>query len=376
MALIGAALRWASPSGRFWEESPCWLAERRPPVPGPAFWPLGYRAWPCYWLFSACPSRSRAIARARPAACSIAPPCAALSRPSIGLLLVTSFVAVFSFANFESTLSLEIERMIAVDHSGDLVQEMEAALEPGPVVTNAAPLEPETEIRSAPLRRLLALGESLGYERDADMTLFIVLATFTYLGMILTLAQGFLVRRLSGRLSEGAMATGGAVTAIAGFALLAVAAQRRDFSLLLEAMALEVIGFAFVNPSLQSLLSRRSDPRVQGSILGLGQSMTSLARILGPVFGISLMARRGFALLVGGEPDGAGAGDDRRRRAAGGGFCRARRTVPAMTIAWTSRLPWRQTDGGQIHRPLMPRSARASRRRQVQARPARVRRWP
>jgi DHA1 family tetracycline resistance protein-like MFS transporter len=159
-------------------------------------------------------------------------------------------------------------------------------------VTNSAPLEPETEIRSAPLRRLVALGEGLGYEREADMTLFIVLATFTYLGIILTLAQGFLVRRLSGRLSEGAMATGGAVTAIAGFALLAVAAQRRDFSLLLEAMALEVIGFAFVNPSLQSLLSRRSDPRVQGSILGLGQSMTSLARILGPVFGISLMARR------------------------------------------------------------------------------------
>ena len=82
------------------------------------------------------------------------------------------------------------------------------------------------------------------------------------------------------------------MTAIAGFVLLAVAAQRNDFSLLIEAMALEVVGFAFVNPSLQSLLSRRSDPREQGSILGLGQSMTSLARILGPVFGVSLFARQ------------------------------------------------------------------------------------
>jgi MFS family permease len=217
---------------------------------------------------------------------------AALARPSIGLLLVTSFVAVFSFANFESTLSLEIEEMIAAHHSGVLAQEMEAALEPGPVMTEPAPVEPAMEIRSAPLRRLVALGERLGYERKSDMTLFIVLATFTYLGIILTLAQGFLVRRLSGRLSEGAMATGGAVTAIAGFVLLAVAARRADFSLLLEAMALEVIGFAFVNPSLQSLLSRRSDPRLQGSILGLGQSMASLARILGPVFGIGLLARR------------------------------------------------------------------------------------
>ena len=56
-------------------------------------------------------------------------------------------------------------------------------------------------------------------------------------------------------------------------------------------MALEVVGFAFVNPSLQSLISRRSDPRQQGSILGLGQSMTSLARILGPVCGMRLFTQ-------------------------------------------------------------------------------------
>jgi DHA1 family tetracycline resistance protein-like MFS transporter len=146
--------------------------------------------------------------------------------------------------------------------------------------------------RSAALGWLLSFGSRLGYREADRLTLFVVLATFTYLGIILTLAQGFLVRRLSGRMSEGAMAGGGAVTAIAGFLLLAVAAQRNDFTLLLEAMALEVMGFAFVNPSLQSLLSRRSDPREQGSILGLGQSMTSLARILGPVFGVSFFARR------------------------------------------------------------------------------------
>ena len=54
--------------------------------------------------------------------------------------------------------------------------------------------------------------------------------------------------------------------------LAAAAAHRNDFSLLLAAMALEVVGFAFVNPSLQSLLSRRSDPREQGSILGWGKA--------------------------------------------------------------------------------------------------------
>ena len=217
---------------------------------------------------------------------------AALARPSIGLLLLASFVAVFSFANFESTLSLQIKQMVGSDRDHDFAERLEDSLDPAPAAAENRPAEAIRPIHSAPLARLISMGKSLGYREADKLTLFVVLATFAYLGIILTLAQGFLVRRLSGRMSEGAMATGGAVTAILGFVLLAVAAQRNDFTLLLEAMALEVVGFAFVNPSLQSLLSRRSDPREQGSILGLGQSMTSLARIMGPVFGVSLFARR------------------------------------------------------------------------------------
>lgn len=217
---------------------------------------------------------------------------AALARPSIGLLLLASFVAVFSFANFESTLSLQIKHMVGSDRDRDFAERLEDSLEPAPVAPpEGAATEAMPATRSAPLRGLISFGKSLGYREADKLTLFVVLATFAYLGIILTLAQGFLVRRLSGRMTEGNMATGGAVTAILGFVLLAVAAQRNDFTLLLEAMALEVVGFAFVNPSLQSLLSRRSDPREQGSILGLGQSMTSLARIMGPVFGVSLFAR-------------------------------------------------------------------------------------
>lgn len=188
---------------------------------------------------------------------------AAVSLPSIGLLLLASFVAVFSFANFESTLSLQIKDIVESDAGG--------------------------EVTSAPLRMLLDWIAARHYDDPKDAQLIVVFATFAYLGIILTLAQGFLVRRLSGRMSEGAMATMGALTAILGFALLAWAARRADFTLLLEAMALEVVGFAFVNPSLQSLISRRSDPRLQGSILGLGQSMSSLARILGPMCGIWLL---------------------------------------------------------------------------------------
>lgn len=189
---------------------------------------------------------------------------AALSTPSIGWLLLTSFIAVFSFANFESTLSLQIEKIVLSYGDGT---------------------------PSSLLGRIVTWAQANGYNDPAEIKLIVVLAVFSYLGITLTLAQGFLVRRLATRLSEGTMAIAGAVAAIVGFLWLANAAATNDFNALLGAMAVEVIGFAFVNPSLQSLISRRSSPLQQGSILGLGQSATSLARICGPVFGIRLFAR-------------------------------------------------------------------------------------
>lgn len=54
------------------------------------------------------------------------------------------------------------------------------------------------------------------------------------------------------------------------------------------ALAVAVIGFAFLTPSAQALVSRRAPPDRQGEILGVNQSAAALARIVGPVFGNSL----------------------------------------------------------------------------------------
>lgn len=40
-----------------------------------------------------------------------------------------------------------------------------------------------------------------------------------------------------------------------------------------------------MTPALNALISRRSDPAKQGAILGVAQSVSSLARIAGPVVG-------------------------------------------------------------------------------------------
>jgi len=49
-----------------------------------------------------------------------------------------------------------------------------------------------------------------------------------------------------------------------------------------------VVGFAFLTPSAQALISKRSDPARQGEVLGVNQSFSALARILGPVTGVVL----------------------------------------------------------------------------------------
>jgi DHA1 family tetracycline resistance protein-like MFS transporter len=85
------------------------------------------------------------------------------------------------------------------------------------------------------------------------------------------------------------MACSGGVGEIAGFALLIASVHTQSLSLLLIALAVITCGFAFMMPSINSLISRRSDPAKQGGILGIAQSVSSLARILGPMFGIPLL---------------------------------------------------------------------------------------
>lgn len=166
----------------------------------------------------------------------------ALQVPSIGLLLATGFLAVFSLANLESTLSLAIMSKLGLSH----------------------------------------------VQNDSRMLdLFLV---FAYVGLIQSLVQGGLVRPLANRCSEGALATAGILLSVAGFLLMALVIGQPQFGIgsLMLGVAVEVSGVAFVYPSVQSLVSRRSDPTEQGGILGVAESVNSIARITGAVFGIVL----------------------------------------------------------------------------------------
>jgi DHA1 family tetracycline resistance protein-like MFS transporter len=142
---------------------------------------------------------------------------------------------------------------------------------------------------------------------DADDSFLI----FAFIGLILLLAQGLLYRRLAHRVSEATFMFAGILLMALGLACLGgvtlLAAQDYpsvyppDFGALLTltliSLAIAVVGFALLTPSAQALVSRRSDPAKQGEMLGVNQSASALARILGPAVGLPLYKLESSHLL-------------------------------------------------------------------------------
>jgi len=102
---------------------------------------------------------------------------------------------------------------------------------------------------------------------------------FAFLGTVSAVVQGGLVRKLVPILGETRLIQLSGLPFIAG--LLAIA-YAHSVGVLLLGLALLAVGFGGTLPSIASLLSRVAPPELQGSVLGIGQSVGSLARIIGP----------------------------------------------------------------------------------------------
>ncbi|NBW95555.1 MAG: MFS transporter [Planctomycetia bacterium] len=170
-----------------------------------------------------------------------------LALPAVGALVLVYFLSIFAFANFEATLARFTK-------------------------------------------------EGFGMTDDDN---FLV---FAAIGAVLMVAGG-LYRPLAKRLPETRLLAGGLGVLIMGLAAIGIVAWlvHRDLVggvaaspalrwLFYAASAAAVAGFAFVNPSVSALISKRSDPARQGEVLGVNQSFASLGRILGPFAGSLLFA--------------------------------------------------------------------------------------
>ena len=169
-----------------------------------------------------------------------------LRRPAVGPVILVSFLTVFAFANFEGTLAL-------------LTKD---AFEFG--------------------------------DRDNSLV-------FAFIGLVLVVVQGGIYRPIAARRPDEQLLAVGVMMMLAGLAGVAgVAVGTHLFRaagggtplwltpLFYFSTGVAVAGFAFSNPSVSSLVSRRADPLRQGEAIGVSQSATALARILGPFIGAEI----------------------------------------------------------------------------------------
>ncbi|HEX5270851.1 MAG TPA: MFS transporter [Gemmataceae bacterium] len=169
----------------------------------------------------------------------------ALDTPTVALLILTFFLATLAFASFEPTLALVTKDVLRYSDEGNFL-------------------------------------------------------VFAYVGVVLMFAQGGLYQVLARRgVSEISFMLAGAALMAVGLGSLGgvsfLASRGPDAPThgqllggVLAAVAVAVVGFAFLTPSVQALISRRSDPGRQGEILGVNQSANAMSRILGPVLGLGL----------------------------------------------------------------------------------------
>jgi MFS family permease len=160
-----------------------------------------------------------------------------LKSPALGPLILAYFLVIFAFANFEATLSLFTDYVF---HMG----------------------------------------------RKSNSLLF------AYVGFVLMLAQGGVYQRLAGKKTELWLMTAGVTMmflGLGGITAVALAADPDSATdlrwVFFLTIAVAVSGFAFVNPSVSSIVSKRADPARQGEVQGVSQSFASLGRILGPFIG-------------------------------------------------------------------------------------------
>jgi MFS family permease len=123
---------------------------------------------------------------------------------------------------------------------------------------------------------VLYLGDRFGWAADK------VSFGFVYVGIVMIITQGYLVRKLIPKIGERNMIILG-LTCL-GLGMFGIVLSDSSVGLAI-AMTLIAMGNGFSNPSILGSISLASLSTEQGMNLGVAQSISSLGRILGPPLG-------------------------------------------------------------------------------------------
>jgi predicted MFS family arabinose efflux permease len=126
---------------------------------------------------------------------------------------------------------------------------------------------------------------------------------FAYVGIIAVIIQGGLIGRLVKRFGELPLVIVGALCfAISLFAVPFVGPAAGGLAALLVGGGVFSMGNSLATPALTSLASKSVGPAEQGSVLGVTQSVASLARAFGPFLAAVLINSSVAHLGADGEP--------------------------------------------------------------------------
>jgi DHA1 family tetracycline resistance protein-like MFS transporter len=105
-------------------------------------------------------------------------------------------------------------------------------------------------------------------------------AMFALVGTISAIAQGGAIGPLVERYGEKLVGTVGGLLLGAALAVMGLA---RTTPITVAMLVPVGLGWGMMAPSIQSLISRRAHAHEQGEVLGVNQSSSAMARMIGPV---------------------------------------------------------------------------------------------
>lgn len=108
---------------------------------------------------------------------------------------------------------------------------------------------------------------------------------FAYIGVIIIITQGYLVRKLIPKIGEKHMLRTGLVFMTIGLSGIVIS---DSIFILAAAQTFLALGVGFTNPATLGAISLLTGSEEQGAVLGTTQGMSSLGRIIGPAVGGAL----------------------------------------------------------------------------------------
>ncbi|MBU1678116.1 MAG: MFS transporter [Bacteroidetes bacterium] len=105
---------------------------------------------------------------------------------------------------------------------------------------------------------------------------------FGIMGIVSAIIQGGLIRILSKKFSDYSLILIGTIFMTLGLGLLPYGINFTGVAIIISILS---VGTGVLQPTILSVVSKKSPDEHQGAILGLNQSLASLARVLGPIWG-------------------------------------------------------------------------------------------